>query len=150
MRYVANVFHIKHFCICRYSRQLSLLICSQVIVFKLNSVYSLYHWLVYGFMEIKVFWEELSFFNNGIELSHFKRCLWYSFSPYGLVTPVKIVSKVFRIHIAWLVVEAFCLNDWVLNEFVPAHGSSSHWGQWLVSAGAKLFPMHKLVVVSCE
>jgi len=52
------------------------------------------------------------------------------------VTPVKIVSKVFRIHIAWLVVEAFCLNGWVLNEFVPAHGSSSHWGQWLVSAGS--------------
>lgn len=33
---------------------------------------------------------------------------------------------------------------------MTAHGSSRHWGQGLLSAGVKLFPLHKFLVISCE
>lgn len=79
------------------------------------------------------------------------------FSMYGITflkiyftTPVKILYKLFRIHIMWLFCEIFGLNGWLLNGFLPAHGKPGHQGQWLLSSRARFLAMQILVVVFCE
>lgn len=74
----------------------------------------------------------------------FKGFFDFILSPYGLVTPVKIVSKVFNIHITRLVVEASWPSSRTLNGVLPARGRSRHRGQRLLSAGEKLLLVHKL------